>query len=115
MPFDSTPTYEIADIKLAVQRARAEGRLICDNYHKVEGPTFSHGIGGVVYVCALGAWEEVSHQHWCEISRALSRTSPVRIYAHALMWAHDELLAARKEGNTAAIAEAEKTFSVLLA
>jgi hypothetical protein len=115
MPFDSTPTYEIADIKLAAQRARAEGRLICDNYRKVAGAIFAEEIEGVVYVCALGAWEEVSHKIWSEVSRALLRTNPVRAYAHALMWAHDELLSARKEENASAIAQAEETFNALLA
>jgi hypothetical protein len=115
MPFDSTPTYEIADIKLAAQKARGEGRLICDNYEKVAGALFAQEVDGVVYVCALRAWEEVSHKIWSEISRTLPRTNPMRAYAHALMWAHDELLSARKEGNASAIAQAEETFNALLA
>jgi hypothetical protein len=115
MPFDSTPTYEIGDIKLAAQKARAEGRLICDNCQKVAEPLFAQEVEGIVYVCALGAWEEVSHLRWCEVSRSLARSNPVREYAHALMWAHDELLAARKEGNASTIAQAEGTFDALLA
>src|SRR5262245_39388831 len=67
MPFDSTPRHEIADIKLAARKARAEGRLICDNYHKFKDATFSEEIGGVVYVCGLGAWEEVSRKRWCDV------------------------------------------------
>ena len=115
MPFDRTPRCEIADIKVAARKARAEGRLICDNYHKFKDATFSEEIGGVVYVCGLGAWEEVSRERWCDVTRTLPRTNSVREYAHTLMWALDELFAARKNGCACAIAQAEKTFCALLA
>ena len=115
MPFDDTPHYEIADIKRAAQRARAEGRLTCDNCHKVSGALFAEEIDGVRYVCALGAWQEVSHKDWPTVARSLPRTNPVRAYGQALMWAHDELLSARKHGNPSAIARAETAFNNLLA
>ena len=115
MPFDATPLDEIANLKLAVQKVRAEGRLICDNYHKVSGSSFAAEVDGVVYVCALGAWEAVSHKDWSAVVRNLPRTHPFREYAHALMWVHDELFTARKVGSEPAIARAEKAFNALLA
>jgi hypothetical protein len=115
MPFDGTPVDAIECIKRLVYQARGEGRLICDNHRKFEKTTFSEERGGVVYVCALGAWEEVVHKHWHDSARHLSRTDPVRQYAIKLMWAHDELFAARKAGNQASIDRAEKTFNALLA
>jgi hypothetical protein len=115
MPFDHTPCYEIADIKLAAQKARADGRLSCDNYEKVSGALFAEEIDGVVYVCALGAWQEVSHKDWPTVARNLPRTSSVRKYGQALMWTHDELLAARKKGCASGITRAETAFNALLA
>ena len=115
MPFDGTPLYEIDCIKSAARNARAEGRLICDNHRTFEGTAFSEEIGGVVYVCALGAWEEVSHKRWPDVARNLPRTNPVREYAHNLMWAHDQLFAARKSGHRRRIASAETRFNALLA
>jgi len=115
MPFDGTPLYEIDCIKRLVRQARAEGRLICDNHHKFEATRFSEEIGGVVYVCALGAWEEVSHRPWHDVAPHLQRTNPAREYAHNLMWAHDELFAARKAGHQNSIDRAETTFNAFLA
>jgi hypothetical protein len=115
MPFDGTLLYEIDAIKRLVRQARADGRLICDNHHKFKETTFSEEIDGVVYVCALGAWEEVSHKRWHDVARTLSRTTPVREYVHNLMWAHDEVFAARKAGRRRAVAAAQKRFTALLA
>ena len=114
MPFDGTPVDAIERIKRLVYQARADRRLICDNHRKFEKSTFSEERAGV-YVCALGAWEEVAHKHWHDFARHLSRTDPVRQYVIRLMWAHDELFAARRAGDQASIDRAEETFNALLA
>ena len=117
MPFDDTLHDEIERIKLAVRKARAEGRLVCDNPDKFVRVEFSTDVGGadvggIRYVCALGAWEEVVQRRWYEPAVQLV---PVRRYAHLLMQAHDELFDARKRGHARAIARAEKMFTALLA
>ena len=115
MEKDGLLLFPFEYIKRLVYQARAERRLICDNHRKFEKTTFSEERGGVVYVCALGAWEEVAHKHWHDFARHLSRSDPVRQYVIKLMWAHDELFAARKEGDQASINRAEKTLNALLA
>jgi hypothetical protein len=110
MPFDGMPELDIAGINSIVLAARADGRLICDNHKLPFESPFKQKIGGVTYVCAVAAVEEVIVVNFFVGQLILEHR-----HLQRLMTAHDRLASARTSRHKARIARREADFDALLA